>query len=441
MPSFVFASSPLYGHVAPLITAGRHLVEAGHRVVMLTGSRFQAAVVGAGVEFVSLPGRADFDERDLAGYLPDIGRYRGVRLSQYQLQHTFIHPLPDQWAGLNGILAANEIDAVVVDHLFAGVVPLLTRPRHQRPPVVAFGIGPLGQFSRDAAPPGMGLQPSWSAAGRLRNRILNVAATKVVFRQTQQLAERLYAQATGMSLPSDFPFILDLSSRFDRLLQLGPREFEYPLTDLAPGLRFVGPLDTSSSGGPVRLPAWWDDLGDGRPVVHVTQGTLDNGDFSSLVQPTLQGLAGFDGHVVVSTGGASADAVGPVPANAHVAEFLPYDLLLPRLSALVTNGGYGTVLLALRQGIPVVVAPGAEDKPEVAARVQFFDVGVNLRTARPTPEDVAQAVSTVLDEPRHQAKARTIADAIRHYAPLDLIRTELESLSAGTPGRQTGPVS
>jgi len=122
-------------------------------------------------------------------------------------------------------------------------------------------------------------------------------------------------------LPSDFPFILDLSSRFDRLLQLGPREFEYPLTGFAPGVRFVGPVATSRSGGAATL------LPVGRsrrraPIVLVTQGTLDNGDFSSLVQPTLEGLADFDGHVVVSTGGVFADAVGP-PATPASPSFCP----------------------------------------------------------------------------------------------------------------------
>ncbi|WBU39248.1 glycosyltransferase [Homoserinibacter sp. YIM 151385] len=431
MATFLFASTPLYGHVAPLIAAARHLAEAGHRVIMLTGSRFAEAVTAAGLEFEPLPGRADFDERDLAAYLPDMDRYRGVALSQYQLQHTFIHPMAEQWAGVSAILDRAAVDTVVVDHLFAGVVPLLTRPRGRRPAVAALGIGPLAQLTRDAAPAGMALAPSSTPLGRLRNRALNLLVTKLVFRPTQQLARRRYLEATGTPLPADFPFILDLSGRFDRLLQLGPREFEYPLSDLAPGVRFVGALDTSRSREAPPLPAWWPELDDGRAIVHVTQGTVDNGDFSSLVRPTLDGLAGFDGHVVVSTGGAPIASLGELPSNARAAEFLPYDLLLPRLGALVTNGGYGTVLLALRQGVPLVVAPGAEDKPEVAARVDFFGVGVNLRTARPTPDAVGDAVRAVVDGSGHRERAQAIAEAMRRVEPLELIREELESITVG----------
>ena len=47
---------------------------------------------------------------------------------------------------------------------------------------------------------------------------------------------------------------------------------------------------------------------------------------------------------------------------------------------MVTNGGYGAVQRALIAGVPLVVAGNTEDKPEVAARVECFGAGVNLRT-------------------------------------------------------------
>lgn len=428
MATVIAACAPLRGHVDPVLGVVRGLIGDGHRVVVTTGSRFAPLVAAAGADFVPLTGRADFDERDLDAYLPDQHRYRGVALSQYQLQHTFIHPLPDQWATLSALLRSTDADLVMTDHLFAGVTPLLARSPRDRVPVVGLGIGPLAQLSVDAAPAGMALQPSWSAAGRLRNRTLNAVATKVVFRDTQRLARRLFAEATGAPLPADFPFILDLTSRFDRLLQLGPREFEYSLSDLSAGVRFVGrPAGTLAE---VALPSWWDELDDGRPIIHLTQGTLANADLTTLLTPALEGLAALDAHVVVSTGGAEVATLGPLPANAKAAAFLPYDRLLPRLSALVSNGGFGTVLAALGHGVPVVVAPGAEDKPEVAARVRHFGVGVDLKTSRPTAAQVAAAVAAVLRDRRYRAKAAALADAMSRYTPREGIRAEVTELLA-----------
>jgi UDP:flavonoid glycosyltransferase YjiC (YdhE family) len=38
---------------------------------------------------------------------------------------------------------------------------------------------------------------------------------------------------------------------------------------------------------------------------------------------------------------------GPIPANARVATFLPYAHLLPRVSIVTTNAGFGAVQFAL----------------------------------------------------------------------------------------------
>lgn len=432
MSRYLLASTPLGGHVAPLIAVGRHLVAQGHQVTLISGSRFERAATAAGLQLIALHGSADYDEHDLSTYLPDADRHRGVGLSQYQVQQTFIRPIPDQWRTLREALESDPPDAVVVDCMFAGVLPLLLRPRTERPPVVALGISPLPQRSRNTAPYNMALRPSWSGPGILRNRLLNTVAARLLFAPTQRLAERLVAEAAGQPLPADFPFVLDLSRVFDRFLQLGPAEFEYPLSDLAPQVRFVGPVETSGSWD-TPLPVWWRELNDGRPIVHVTQGTLANASFDTLIRPAVDGLADLDAHVVVSTGGAPVDALGTMPANVRAAEFLPYDILLPRTDVLVTNGGFGTTLLALADGVPLVVAPGAEDKPEVAARVDFFEVGVNLRTGSPTPDAVATAVRRVLHDDGFSARARAMALAIARYDALGAIEEELTRMAAPAP--------
>jgi UDP:flavonoid glycosyltransferase YjiC (YdhE family) len=78
---------------------------------------------------------------------------------------------------------------------------------------------------------------------------------------------------------------------------------------------------------------------------------------------------------------------------------------------MVTNGGYGAVQRALSDGVPLVVAGQTEDKPEVAARVEHFGVGVNLRTGTPTAAMVRHAVREVLQEPQFKAAARRLQSA------------------------------
>jgi UDP:flavonoid glycosyltransferase YjiC (YdhE family) len=162
----------------------------------------------------------------------------------------------------------------------------------------------------------------------------------------------------------------------DLHLHNGLAEFGHPRPDLPPQVHFVGALvDPLPSE---EVPSWWADVErTDRPVVHVTQGTVADTDLGDLVLPTLHALADLDVLVVASVGKQTPENV---PANARVAPFLPYDRLLPRLSVMVTNGGFGGVRQALSHGIPLVVAGATEDKPEVAARVARAGVGVNLRS-------------------------------------------------------------
>jgi UDP:flavonoid glycosyltransferase YjiC (YdhE family) len=198
-------------------------------------------------------------------------------------------------------------------------------------------------------------------------------------------------------------FPLDWYRLADRIVQLTAPEFEYPRSNPPATLTFAGPLLDSSSH--LELPSWWADLNSRRPVVHVTQGTLDNVDLSKVIQPTIRALADQDVLIVVATGGRPVGELRvALPGNVRVAEMLPYLELLPKTDAMVTNGGYGGIQMALAKGVPLVVAEEREDKPEVAGRVAWSGSGVNLRVEPPKPDRIAEAVSNVLNRPSYGDK-------------------------------------
>lgn len=424
MATLLVCSNPIHGHVAPMLGVARHLVGVGHRVIMLTGRRFADRVEAVGAEFRALPGIADYDDRDQDAYLPDRARYRGLARAQYDIQSIFVKPIPDQYRGVRDVIDEQRVDAILVDGAFAGVGPLLFGDA-PRPPILALGVNPLAQSSRDVAPTGTGLPPSSSPIGRVRNRLLQLVATRLLFRDTQRLGERIFAAA---GVPRLEHFVMDISSAYDRFLQLSSPEFEYPRSDLAPNTAFIGPVPSGESDIPV--PAWWGDLDGSRPVVHVTQGTIDNHDLDRLIRPTLTALADVDALVVVALGGRAPSELGEVPDNVRVASYLPYDRLLPHVSVFVTNGGYGGVQEALRAGVPLVVAGDTEDKPEVAARVAWSGAGIDLRTGRPSAAALRAAVLRVLGEERHRTAARRQAAAIARLDTFALLDGELEAAIA-----------
>ena len=165
----------------------------------------------------------------------------------------------------------------------------------------------------------------------------------------------------------------------------------------------------------------------------VTQGTLANADFGALVEPTLTALADRDDLLVVATtGGRPLDVLrGPLPANARVASFLPFDLLLPKVDLLVTNGGYGSVSQALAVGVPIVSAGRTEDKAEVGARIGWSGVGIDLTTDAPTVETLRTAALRVLNEPSFRVRAGEVAEAFGSLDSGDEILAALDALVKG----------
>jgi UDP:flavonoid glycosyltransferase YjiC (YdhE family) len=144
----------------------------------------------------------------------------------------------------------------------------------------------------------------------------------------------------------------------------------------------------------------------------------------------VAGLAGEDLLVVVA--GASPEALGldRIPDNARIAPFIPFGLVLPHADVFVTNGGFGGVHYALANGVPLVVAAGSEEKPEIANRVARTGAGRNLKTGSPTARQVRDAVNEVLRTPAYRQQARRLqAELARHDGPTEAALL-LEELAA-----------
>ena len=238
MARIVLCSPPLRGHVTPIVEIGRQFTMAGHEVVMITGSLFENMVSHAGIEHVALAGDADFDERLPLSFTPDIDHLTGMALSRHQVIGTFVRPIPEQASALNRVLAGHRpVDVIYADATFAGVIPLLGQPEDQRPRVVGVGTLPLAQSSVDVPPYNSGLPVTSGVFAQLRNRIANTTAQRILFRSVQRHAAQLVHTAGGsLSFP-----LLDLSRAFDAFVQLSPREFEYPRSDLSANVVFADP--------------------------------------------------------------------------------------------------------------------------------------------------------------------------------------------------------
>lgn len=413
MARILFTTTPITGHVRPGLPVARELVADGHEVAWYTGRKFADAVQGVGARYVPMTAGRDYDDSRLTAEVHGEGEQpNGIVRLRKDVLSLFVEPVTDYLADLDAVFATFRPDVVVADHTFLG--GLFAAEKHGVP-AVAISVTPLVTSSIDTAPFGLGLRPSASAFGHLRNRVLNWVVRSVVFADSQRAAAAIRRAAGLRSLPGYF---MDWGLRIaTAYVQPTVPEFEYPRSDLPAPVEFVGAILPSGVDQQWTPPAWWPDLADarrhGRPVVLVTQGTIAV-EHAHLLLPTVSALAGADVLVVATTGGADPDDVlAPAdrPANLRLERFVPYSDLLPFVDVMVTNGGYGGVQMSLAAGVPLVVAGTTEDKAEVNARVEWAGVGVSLRTDTPSPDQIADGVRRVLGGNAYRDRARALAPA------------------------------
>jgi len=404
----LIASTPMTGHLNPLLTIGRLLIAEGHEVVGLTGSALRERIEGIGAQFQPLPAGADLDLRDILSVVPELKDIApGLEWLRVAIERLFVDTVPVQHKGLQQVLRDFPAEIVIGDDMFFGVLPMLLGPRSKRPAIVLCGISILHWRREDGAPHFLGLPPATTQAQLNEYAAISQEHDGVV---NQPLARRLNRSLKDLGVgPLSMTLYDSVVELADAYMQMTVPSFEFP-RDIPPSVHFIGALPIIPNQAP--LPAWAHELDGSRKVVLVTQGTLANHNFGLLIAPTLAALANEpDLLVVVTAGGRPIDAIpGPIPGNARLASYLPFEWMLPKVDVLVTNGGYGSVNQAMSFGIPLVTAGLTEDKADVNARVAWSGVGIDLATNELTPQALREAIRTVLDKPNYRSRASLMAD-------------------------------
>ncbi len=438
MSSFLIATMPATGHVAPALPIARALVDRGHDVFWYTGAIYRDLIEATGATHLPIAKAYDFGGLGIDEAFPQLTGLTGIAMVRQAMQRVFIDCVPTMLADLQAITAEHRFDAALSEPLFA-----TTRVLHELggPPWATLGITMLGTYSRDTAPFGPGLFPLTGVRGQIRNTVMNAAHRRILFAPVTRRYEAVRAQ---VGLPRLGTTFLDSFTSPFLYLQGTVPSFEYPRSDLAPQLHFVGPLLPEPHEG-FTAPDWWSELDDSRPVVLVTQGTVAT-DPRQLLAPAIRALAARDVLVVATSGGPTGpvlDALGgTLPSNTRLEQFVPYDDLMPHVSVLVTNGGYGTMQQALARGVPIVAAGATEDKPETTARVAWSGAGIRIKTQSPKPDQLAEAVDAVLRKPDYRSRAEAIATEMAGYDAPSTCATLLEALAnTGTPVLRSTPTT
>ena len=225
------------------------------------------------------------------------------------------------------------------------------------------------------------------------------------------LVDKSRAQLGLGPVPHPFRLLDYMTSPYLHLMQ-STQAFEIAEKAQGEQLRFVGPMQPIHESG-FKQPSWWSDVeSNGRYIVHVTQGTYlpELMDSEALVMPAIRALE-YEDCIVIATApdfGNIKHTQENLPNNARVEQFVPHAQLLPFVDCYITNAGYNGTTAALTCGIPIICAGCSEDKADVSRLVEYCGAGINLKTDRPSEEQIRDAVRTIRRNPAYAEEAKRI---------------------------------
>jgi UDP:flavonoid glycosyltransferase YjiC (YdhE family) len=378
----LFLLSGGIGHFHPLVEIAEGLLERGHTVAFATRPSFCDTLERAG--FVALP--LGFDEPDAKR--SDRRQQKGVGLDRasrtiYELLAEAIEAVPE----LAHVARSWRADVLV------------------------------REGTRCCSSACVMAWSSWLAGGTLELPVALVDLGSWPTELLRALAGDEFARARDrLGLDPD-PHLRSLEGS---VRVLGgppgwfPEKWMTPNTYLVQPPEFDARESIESSDHPTSGPGSAD-----RPAVYATLGTAFNAT-PGLFEMIFDALGEEDLDVIATVGAdLDPDRYAPLPSNIRVERYVPQSLVLPWCHAVVSHGGYSSIMGALRAGLPVVALPlAAADNETNAARVVALGAGIAIREEDRSACRIRAAVRAVLAEPHYRRAARSVAASICSLPPI-----------------------
>jgi rhamnosyltransferase subunit B len=387
-----------YGDVFPYIGVARALKARGHQPLVATSASYRAAVEQEGIPFAPLG--PDVDLRDEAA----LARVMDARRGGEVVIKEFVLPALDRMYDETQQLAAGA--DVLVSHPLTFATPAVATARAM--PWVCTVLAPLSFFS-DTDFPVLPALPRLATAMRawpwLRRMLM-----RLVRRETAKWTVPLDQLRARHGLPSAGNPIMEGQYSPHLNLALFSRVMAEPQPDWPARTRVTGFVFYN---GPASLtPDLEAFLAAGPPPIVFTLGSSAVGAAGRFYHESADAAGRLGSRAVLLTGGFAANQPSRLPDGVIAIDRAPHQLLFPRASAVVHQGGAGTTAQALRAGCPTLVVPHSHDQPDNAVRIARLGVARILYPKRYTAARAAAELRRLLDDRMYAERGRQVAQIV-----------------------------
>lgn len=157
--------------------------------------------------------------------------------------------------------------------------------------------------------------------------------------------------------------------------------------------------------GPSIRPATQEIKKDGRPLVYISMGSVNN-DMLSLYQNCISAFSDGVYQVILSAGERAKDFTD-LPENISVLSWADQIAVLQKSDVFLSHCGMNSVNESLYFGVPLVMLPQTPEQGGVASRTQQLGAGVLLK--KTDPKSIRSAVEQVLLNTAYRESAERIS--------------------------------
>ncbi|MDQ0574240.1 glycosyltransferase [Agromyces albus] len=334
-------------------------------------------------------------------------------LARGMVDHMMVGPAPGQTDDTTAAIDATQPDLVVTSGFAIGAM-IAAEARGLPFDILIPNIYTLP--AQGMPPIGAGMSPARGPLGRLRDRIVTTASTRLIDRYALARINALRAEHHLDPVPTTWSQMQHAS----RQLVLTSAGFDFP-AELPENARYVGPILDDPAWAADE--AWTPPAGEGPLVLVAMTSTFQN--HVACLQRIADALGSLPVRGLVTTGPAVDPDAIRATANVSVVASAPHHEVMRHAGLVVTHGGHGTVIKALAAGLPLVVLHHGRDQADNAARVTARGVGVAV-SRRASARRVARAVTEVLGTGTYRQAAARLGQAVARDAAGNALLVELE---------------
>ncbi len=243
------------------------------------------------------------------------------------------------------------------------------------------------------------------ATSRLANSVYWVATEILMWRANRRLRETLRSLSGLTRRVSVFG---GLSSQLN-LLAASPLISDLP-GDLPQPSKVTGAWLPSGATGAPLPPRVTGFLESHERTVLISLGSAGYSAEAETIEIVLRSLADSGCPALVYAGPEGRLGQPDPPEHVLFVDFLPFQSLLPQLSAVVHHGGAGTTALSCRAGVPSVVIPHFADHHYWAAALRARGIApAPIPRGKLTSQRLSKALAAVLGDDSYRSAARALA--------------------------------